>query len=270
MSRALNALLVDDEPLALRRLEYDLAQVPDLKVVGTTSDSTAAVGMVRALKPDVLFLDIRMPVMNGFELIEALEPDTTPAVIFVTAFNQYATEAFEAAAADYLLKPVRLDRVQRAVERARESLELKAGRQRLDELGALVDTLKKSGGYDTNDGGAAYDREIWVSQAGGLVRVPVEAIERAEAERDYVFLRTPEKSHLIRSTFAGLEARLDPAHFQRVHRSVIVRTDAIQKVERGRSGRMTLVLDSGARVKVGRLYRDRVRGWLDEAVRRTA
>ncbi len=242
----LRVLLIDDEPLALSRLEVAFAQIPGAEVIGTASDGLSAAAAVAELNPDLVMLDIQMPGMNGLALAKALEATSRPDIVFVTAFEHHAPEAFAVEAVDFLLKPVQFDRLREAVERARRRGELRRQAGRAAELEEVVDALKVEA--------ERYDREIWVPGRNGLSRVQVDQIEWIEAARDYVLLHTPIRSHILRATMAGVGERMDPAQMIRAHRSAFVRLSAVREVRRPSPGRLALVLASGAEVQVGSIY----------------
>jgi two-component system response regulator AlgR len=232
----LKTLIVDDEPLAVERLQILCARIPEVQLVGTATDGEAALRLVDALSPDLLFLDIAMPGMTGLDVAAALyRTEARPSVVFVTAFDAFAVAAFEAEAVDYLMKPVSPDRLQRAIDRVRER---RAAPPAQPLLGNPSDHV----------------REFWVPNRGELVRVEASAIEWIEAERDYMRLHTGDRSWLIHETITALEARLDPAVFLRVHRSAIVRRDAIARLTHDGQGNWAAELGSGAVVRIGRTY----------------
>lgn len=245
----MKTLIVDDEPLAVERMQILCARLPALQLAGTASDGEAALRLIDALAPDLVFLDIAMPGMTGIDVANALEGrPVAPAVVFVTAFDQFAVAAFDAAAVDYLLKPVAPDRLEKAVARVAE---------RLAERRAAL-----AGG----DGPAAaeaapsrYAREFWVPNRGELARVAVSDIERIEAERDYMRLHSGNRSWLIHETIGALEARLDPAMFIRVHRSAIVRRDRVTRLAHDGQGNWTAELEGGQQLRIGRTYLASVR-----------
>jgi DNA-binding LytR/AlgR family response regulator len=219
----LKILLVDDEPLALERLALALRDVPDTQVVGTAADGEAAAAAIARLKPDLVLLDIQMPGADGLSLAAALPAENRPEIVFVTAFNQHAPDAFELEATDYLLKPVQFDRLRQAVERARRRRSTSAAAARAAELEALVRAM------DPEPAAAAgcYDSEIWVPSSKGLIRVDLERVTWIEAAGDYVLFHSDTRSHIHRITMGALAGRLDPARIDRVHRSAFVRPGAV-------------------------------------------
>jgi two-component system response regulator AlgR len=238
----LRVLIADDEPLAAERLQVLLARSKGASLVGTAGDGESAVSMANALSPDLLLLDIAMPGLDGIDVARSLaKQNPSPAVVFVTAFDQFAVAAFEVAAVDYLMKPVDPARLQRALDRARDYLE--------HHRSPAADHAERSEWID----------EFWASDLSGLVRIAARDIDRVSAERDYMRLHVGRRSWLIHHSMAALEDGLDPKLFVRLHRSAIVRKDFITGFMRNASGRWIARLGDGTEQPVGRLYSDRVR-----------
>ena len=236
----LRVLVVDDEPLAVERLQLLLARCDGVTVVGTANEGEAALRIAEAVAPDLVLLDIAMPGMDGIDVARALsQSSVSPIVIFATAFDNFAVAAFDIAAVDYLMKPVQLDRLQRALDRAR--------RQRDAASAGDVGTA------------SAYVEEFWVPDHSGLVRIAARDIERVTAERDYMRLHVGRRSWLIHRTIAKLEEDLDPALFIRVHRSVILRRDTIAGLYRDDGGHWVARLSDGGEQRIGRSYGDDVK-----------
>ena len=240
----LKTLVVDDEPLATERLQLLLARLGGVDLVGTASDGESACRMADALRPDLLLLDIAMPGMDGIDVARELGRSAQrPAVVFVTAFDQFAVSAFEVEAVDYLVKPVDPSRLERALERARDHLKNRDG------------STQASAPADAS----GYLDEFWASDLSGLVRIRSIDIDRVSAERDYMRLHVGPRSWLIHHSMAALEEGLDPRLFVRLHRSAIVRRDFISGFQRNASGRWIARLSDGSEQPVGRLYADCVR-----------
>lgn len=235
MTLPLRAAIVDDEPLARARLARLLAVEPEVEIAGEYGDGPAAVAGLRALPVDVVFLDVRMPQMDGFAMLERLPASQRPQVVFVTAYSEYAVEAFDARAVDYLVKPVAPDRLARAVERVR-------------------DTLTRQGAPS-----ATYPDRIAVSDSQRLRMIAVADIECVLAQGNYVELRIDGRGVLVRETLAHILARLDPKRFARIHRSRIVCVDRIDQVEPYASGQYVVKMRSGMRLTSGRNYRGELR-----------
>jgi DNA-binding LytR/AlgR family response regulator len=246
----LRVLIVDDEPLARRRLEILLKDVADLAVVGTAADGPAARLLIADLRPDVVLLDIKMPGQSGLDVLDGLPKETGPVVIFVTAFDRFAVEAFDRAAFDYLLKPVEPARLAKAVARAREALARRDAAERARELEEIVGNLRSGAPQPAQP---AYDREIWVQERNDRLSLPVAAVDWIAAERDYVRIHVGPKSFLIRQPLGALADRLDPRLFVRVHRSSLVRLDRIVRLRRT-AGRCSVLLSTGAEVQVSRRH----------------
>jgi len=233
-STPLRTLIVDDEPLAIERLQLICAREPGIELIGTATDGRAALRLAEALEPDLLLLDIAMPELDGMGVARALgSMRHKPAVIFVTAFDAFAVEAFDLAAVDYVLKPVAPDRLARAVARVIE--------RRGQEVG---ETSAKS----------HYAQEFWVPHRAELVRIAAQDIERIDAERDYMRLQVGTRSFLLHQTISALEDRLDPEQFIRLHRSTIVRRDRIGKLRHDGSGVWYADLGNDEEVRIGRTY----------------
>ena len=241
----LKILIADDEPLAAERLQLLLAQSPDVDLVGTASDGEGAVRMADALSPDLLLLDIEMPGLDGIDVARALASrKPSAAVVFITAFDQFAVAAFDVAAIDYLMKPVDAERLVRSIDRARAYLTARANRG--PEQAPAVPP-------------SPWLEEFWASDLSGLVRIAARDIDRVTAERDYMRLHVGKRSWLIHHSMAALEEGLDPELFVRLHRSAIVRRDFIAGFSRNASGRWIARLADGTEQPVGRLYADQVR-----------
>src|SRR5216110_2819981 len=240
-TKPLRVLIADDEPLAAERLQLLLAKADGAHLVGTASDGDSAIHLSQALSPDLLLLDIAMPGLDGLGVARALATqDPSPAVVFVTAFDQFAVAAFEVEAVDYLMKPVDPVRLQRALDRARAYLEQREGQPRRGKASRWLE-------------------EFWASDLSGLVRIAARDVDRVSAERDYMRLHVGRRSWLIHHSMTALEDGLDPSLFVRLHRSAIVRRDFVTGFTRNASGRWIARLADGEEQPVGRLYSDRVR-----------
>jgi DNA-binding LytR/AlgR family response regulator len=229
-------LLVDDETLALERMQHLLGELPAVEVIGTAQDGESAIERISSRKPDVVFLDIQMPGRSGIAVAEALEDSGRPEVIFVSAFDHYAARAFEVEATDYLLKPVRRDRLAQALQRARR---------------------RRFGGPPASPVGVEADH-LWVPARHGAIRLPVTHVMWVEAAGDYVLLHTAAKSHMLRATMNEMEERLAAAGLMRVHRSTLVRPEAVIEILRSPKAAVTLVMSDGSSVAVGPSYQQAV------------
>lgn len=255
---ALRALVVDDEPLGRERLRTLLADDPEVEIVGECADGRSAVEAVRNLTPDLVFLDVQMPVLDGFDVVGEVGAGAMPPVIFVTAYDEYAIRAFEVHALDYLLKPFDRARFERALERAKQHLATSGERAVLaGQLRALLAEVRT--GRDSADEG---DRLV-IRSRGRITIVPTRELEWIEAAGNYARLHAGEETHLMRETMAGLADRLPATEFVRVSRSAIVRVDHIRELKRLSHGEYTIVLRNGTQVKSSRGYADRLEELLE-------
>ncbi|HVE01191.1 MAG TPA: LytTR family DNA-binding domain-containing protein [Sphingomicrobium sp.] len=251
----IRVVMVDDEPLALDRLTDLLAQIEDVEIVGALRGGAEALEMIEAAHPDLVLLDIEMPRFDGFDVVEALlrdghDTDRTPLICFVTAYPQFASEAFETGALDFLCKPVRLARLAKTIARARSAIEQREAARRLEELSTQLQTLRQKYGYSD-------DRCLWVQQRGEMVRLDSAKIDWLKAEGEYVRLHVGEGSFLLRTSITALAEELAEGGFVRVHRSVAINRARLKAVRRQRSG-MKVVLESGIELPVGRKFRRQV------------
>ncbi len=255
MRTELRAMIVDDEPLAARRLVRLLKPLASVEVVAVAQHGREALGMIEAARPNLLLLDIQMPGIDGFDLLEKMPPSVAPAIVFVTAFDSYAVRAFSVHAADYLLKPVVRERLEAALEQARLTIAACEVEKKLAELQRLAAELRQA-----QERQSCYEQELWVQQRSELVRIPVAEIDWIEAQKDYVRIHSGSRSYFARGLIGTLEDRLDPAEFMRVHRSAIIRLDRIRAISRSRLGVLDVQLIPGASVRVGRKYAACIRG----------
>ncbi|HEX4874769.1 MAG TPA: LytTR family DNA-binding domain-containing protein [Sphingorhabdus sp.] len=252
----INVLVVDDEPLARRRMIRILKQFEWVGRVDEANNILSAKRLIEELTPGILLLDIEMPGGSGFELLNELG-DSPPAIVFVTAFDHYALRAFEAQAIDYVTKPVEPGRFAMAMERARTSLMTQKQSEQISELRETLTNLKRS----LNDNARGV-QEFWVRMRNEYVRIPPEHILRFEADRDYVTICLPDTNYSYPESLASIERRIDVSQFWRVHRSVIVRRNAIARVKQAPFGALILVLLDGSEVRVGRTYLSKIRAAL--------
>ena len=247
----MRVVIADDEPLALRRLEIALDAIPDVEIVGVADDGKQALDLIDSLSPDIVLLDIRMPEMSGLELVDALDHPSPPAVIFITAYDSFAVEAFREGAIDYLLKPLDEDRLRIAIERAQLALATRDASQRIAELREALTSLQREEAAREKP---AYEEYIWVSSRGQVIRVPMDDVHWFEAEGDYVVIHA-DRNHLIHDSLRDLESRLDPQRFLRVHRGAIVCIQSVVGLDRSDFGAVRLRLVDGAEVAVSRSYK---------------
>ena len=248
----MRVLIVDDEPLARRRLVQLLASCPGVEIAGEAESGREALELVELLRPDVLLLDIEMPGVNGFAVLKALPSDRAPAIIFVTAFQDHAVKAFELRATDFVVKPVSGDRLNGAIDQARKDLEARRAEERLAFLQSRLAELESRAL-------AASEPHLWVQVGSDRRRLPLADIRWLEAERDFVRVHMTGDTHLVSALLGDMEKALAGHPFLRVHRSAIVRTDKVRTLSRGRFSTPVLELDDGKRLSVGRKYRDAVR-----------
>jgi two-component system LytT family response regulator len=248
-------LIADDEAPARRKLRRLLEAMPDVEVVGEASHGEEAVERIAALTPDLVLLDIQMPLLDGFEVVATVGVERMPAVVFVTAYDAHALRAFEVRALDYLLKPVAPDRLREAIDRARRRLTHADG-------DAAAEARRQRASLATLVAGQ-HLRRILVHDERGAHLLPVDAIALARAERNYVVLHTARGMFRVRGTVAALAARLDPAAFLRVNRSDIVRLDGIRELQPWSHGDYRIVLGDGAALLRSRRYRSQTAGTFD-------
>jgi len=254
----IRALIVDDEKPARRRLVELLGREPDIDVTGEARDGREAVDLVRAHAPDLMFLDIQMPDLDGFAVLSALEPEQQPVTVFVTAYDRYAIQAFEAHAIDYLLKPFSDQRFEGALRRACQFLR---SRTVGETQHGLAPALDERGGSEPRAG--FLDR--FVLKGGGRVTfLGVEDVDWIEASGVYVNLHVGSRSHLYRSSLAHLLQRLDPRRFVRVHRSLAVNTERIRELQPRSHGDYTVILKSGTELVMSRGFRPQFEHWLKQ------
>ena len=248
----IRTLIVDDEPNARDWVRKQLADQPDVEVVGECGDGLAAVKAIEDIRPDLVFLDVQMPGLDGFGVLDMLGPERTPAVVFVTAYDQYAVRAFDANALDYILKPFGRERVREALQRARNRLGAdlpEPVRRRVESFLAEVPPEREP------------LRWLLVRQHGKSVFVRTQDIDWIEAARNNVKLHVGKETHVFRETMNALETKLDPALFLRIHRSTIVNLNRAREVHPWFNGEVALVLADGTRLTVGGSYRGRLRGF---------
>jgi two-component system, LytTR family, response regulator len=241
----IQAVVADDEVLARQKLRQLLRDEPEIEIVGECASANETVELVRLTKPALLFLDIRMPGMDGFDVVGAIQSEDVPmpAIVFTTAYDQYALRAFEIHAVDYLLKPFTAERLGAAIQRVRERL-------------AGADTVARAGGKSRD--GAGFTTRIVFKSRGRILFLPVSEIRWIGAEENYVRLCTERETHLLRETMAHLEERLDPHQFLRVHRSYIVNLQFVKEVRTEHDGESSVMMLDGQRIAMSRSYKSRI------------
>ena len=250
----MRVLIVDDEPLARRRLRMMLEQEPDLLVIGDAASGTEAVRVIADIRPDLVFLDIQMPGLDGFGVIRQIARDRPPLIVFVTAHDEHAIRAFEVQALDYVLKPVLRPRLQEAVRRAVERN--RAGTPGFaQELSKLLDRVSAQP--------APPSARIPVKRDGSVMFVRVEDVDWVEADGDHVRIHAGRETHLVRETISEFAAKLASPRFLRVHRSVVVNTERIREVQSWFKGDYVLILHDGTKLRTSRSYRGAVQALIE-------
>jgi two-component system LytT family response regulator len=245
----MKVLIVDDEPLARERVRRHLRDEPGIEIVGEAGNGREAVAAIEEKTPDLVFLDVQMPEMNGFDVLKALEENKIPAIVFTTAYDKYAIQAFEFHALDYLLKPFSRERFRRAVRHAREQLENSRQSGSIDErLVSLLENLKAK----------KYLERIVVKNSGRVFFIKTDEIDWIEAAGNYLKLHVGRDAHLIRETMQSIEAKLDPEKFFRIHRSTLVQIDRIKELHPLFGGDYGVILRNGTELSLSRNYRDRL------------
>lgn len=250
----IRVLIVDDEPIARRGIRQQLRSEADLEVIGEYGDGAAAIEAITGLAPDLVFLDIQMPEVGGFDVVEAIGIARMPAVVFVTAYDEHALRAFDVHAVDYVLKPIDRHRFRTAVERARrrlahapEQLDSQFNSQLNKRIAAVLGEL----GRPAHD----FAKRLAIKGDGRVILVDVDEVDRLEAAGNYVEVHSGARHHLVRETMASLEARLDPARFVRVSRSSIVNATRVRELQPMFNGDFVVMLRDGTKVAGSRRYR---------------
>ena len=254
MPEKIKTLIIDDEPLARRNLRLLLEKDPQIEILEECRNGREAVKAINALSPDLIFLDIQMPEMDGFDVLARVEPQHIHAIIFVTAFDQYALKAFDVHALDYLLKPFDDKRFAHALDRAKAQIEAREIDRVSKRLLALLEereSERKGAKEKTN-----YLTRLMIKVAGRVTLLKVEEIDFIEADGNYAKLHVGRKSHLLREKMHDLEGRLDPAKFVRIHRSVIVNLDRIKEMHPHFNGDYIVVLEDGRQLRLSRTRRE--------------
>jgi two-component system LytT family response regulator len=261
----IRAIIVDDEPLARRGLELRLREAPDIEIVGQFGNGREALAALSALVPDLMFLDIQMPGLSGLDVLAQAPQESLPMVVFVTAFDRFAIEAFDTHALDYLLKPVDDDRLRRALERVRAQFQQRqALAQRAQLMGLLADLTGKGEiepealASVTGRPYRRYATMLPIRVGRETIRLDVSTIDWIDAAGDYMCLHAAGQTHVLRATMKELEEMLDPGVFQRVHRSTIVNLARVRALRPHLNGECFLKLQSGTEIKLSRSYRDKV------------
>jgi len=244
---SIRALIVDDEPLARRAIRRFLGKHAGVDVIGECGDGESAVGALREGKTDLVFLDVQMPAMDGFQVLTEVGANHMPVTIFVTAYDRYALRAFDANAIDYLLKPVGKDRFDRALTRAKRRI---AGELKHDEVQRIISSLERLNAVHN------YPERLAIPKNGRVQFVATKDIDWIEAEGNYARLHVGNQEHEFRETLANLEEKLNPAEFLRIHRSTIVNIQRIKEIQAWFHGHHRVLLENGAELRMSRYQRE--------------
>ena len=266
MTAAIRTLIVDDEPLARRGLELRLAGESDIQIVRQCRNGEEAVRAVNELQPDLMFLDVQMPGLDGFAALRAIPAEQLPLVVFVTAYDHYAIRAFEASAVDYLLKPIDDSRLHQALFRVRQQRREREAENHCARLLNLLGELSGKAALtidDAIDSDAAArlkkpESKLAIRDGGRTVRVDMNHIRWIDAAGDYMCIHTDSETHILRATMRELEQQLDARRFQRVHRSTIVNVDRVKSMRAHINGEYFLTLDCGHELKLSRSYKEKI------------
>ncbi len=248
----LRTLIVDDEPLAREWLRNLLAREPGIEVVDEAGDGFRAVLAIQELRPDLVFLDVQMPGLDGFGVLETLGPRDVPAVVFITAFDQYAVRAFDVHALDYILKPFGQERLHAAVEKVRRRLSTEAAGEAIQRLSALVEEVRATRSYP-----------LWllIRTEGKSFFVKVADVDWIEASRNNIFLHVGKAAHVYHETMQGIEGKLDPRRFLRIHRSTIVNIERVRELEPWFNGEYVVTLRDGTKLTLSASYRSSLKSF---------
>ena len=260
-SRPIRTIIVDDEPPARLNLRALLKGAPDIDLVKECGNGRDAVNCIRALQPDLVFLDVQMPELDGFEVLESLDGHPLPVIIFVTAYDQYALKAFEVSALDYLLKPFDDTRFHKALALARRQIE----QQEASEFGRKLLTLLGARDVKADVSPPRYLTRLMVKTSGRVIFIRTEEIDWIEADDNYVRLHVGGKGRLLRQTMNELESVLNPEHFARIHRSTIVNLDRIKELRSHFNGEHLVILQDGTELKLSRSRREWLEQWFSSS-----
>ena len=249
----IRVLIADDEPLARERIRTLVEGEPDIEIISECSNGLESVSAIEALKPDLVFLDVQMPEMSGFEVLETIGVTYSPVVIFVTAYDQYALKAFEVHALDYLLKPFDRERFEKALGRAKTQIEHERGGDLSQRLLALLKDIKPA---------QKYTERLVIKSSGRVFFLRVDEIDWIESAGNYLRLHVGSEDHLLRDTMNSIETKLDPEKFYRIHRSTIVNVERIKELQPWFRGDYMVILRDGTQLTLSRTYRDKLQGVL--------
>lgn len=248
-SKCIRTLIVDDESLARERIRDMLAEDPEIEILEECANGEEALEAIEKHSPDLIFLDVEMPGMDGFAVIEELDAESMPAIVFVTAYDQYAVRAFEVYALDYLLKPFDRERFDKALERAKSHIVTEKSENMSRRILDALEQIKSK---------PTHLERLVIKMNGHIFFVRAEEIDWLEAEGNYVRLHTGKESYLLRDTISALESQLDPKRFVRVHRSAIVNIDRIQELQPWFHGEYRIILREGVQLTLSRSYKEKL------------
>ena len=250
MTAKITALIVDDEPLARKFVRRMLEKHSSVEIVGECGNGQEAIGAITEKKPDLVFLDVQMPEIDGFTALETVGAAALPQIVFVTAYEQYAIRAFESAALDYLLKPFDQPRFDKAMTRVYEKFaDREQARTEQKQIAALLENVREK---------PAYLERLVVKAGGRIIFLKTSEVDWIQADDKYAHLHTGNKSHLVRQTLGALEAQLDPQKFIRIHRSAIVNIERIKELQPMFTGEHTVVLENGTKLTLSRSYKNKL------------
>lgn len=273
--KVLTAIIVDDEPLALEGLKLRLEKIPELKVIGEASDGDQAIQLCQELNPDVMFLDLQLPGLNGIEVVQALQSDILPMVVFVSAYGEYALDAFELNAIDYLLKPANLGRLKKTVARILERQRPEnIDKEKASEKYKLLKALGESSGIAISEleewldsdkpMPSAFCQELVIKNSDNeKVLLPVSEIRWIDAAGDYMCVHTKEETHIVRITMKKLESQLDERIFKRIHKSTLVNVNCIESIKALRNSESVLTLADDVQLKVSRNFSSAIQAHIE-------
>ena len=256
-ARRIRALVVDDEPLAREMIREMLGDDSDVEIVAECANGREAVDAIRSLRPDLVFLDIQMPELGGFEVLASFERESTPHVIFVTAYDQYAVRAFEVHAFDYLLKPFDHERFDAAWQRVKAQIKVDQSGERERHILELLEELKS---------GPRHLERLVIKNGGRVFFLNVQDVYCIESEGNYVRVYDNQKGYLLRETISNLEEQLDPKQFRRIHRSAIVKIDRIKEMQPWFHGEYRIIMENGKELTLSRNYRANFQGAVGNSI----
>jgi two-component system, LytTR family, response regulator len=267
MAGKIKVLVVDDEPLARDKIRGMLKGKEDFEIVGEAGNGKEAVKEIQKLDPDLLFLDVQMPEMDGFQVLQTIGANRVPNVVFVTAYDRYALQAFEVYALDYLLKPFDRERFEKALARARTQLDQEKRKDLTQGLQALMEELSRvrQGGVLAAPGPKFLER-LAIKASGRIFFLRTQDIDYIESEGNYIRVHAGKESHLIREAMSVLETQLDPKKFLRIHRCTIVNVDRIQELQPWFHGEYRVILRNGVQLTLSRSYREKLREFLGKSL----